>query len=110
MEPSLMPEIDLDPRADEEALVHQRRAERPREIVAQEAYCYSCPGQVEEGLARLGSPQCQDCRDERRPISPGRFLALCHDFVDGIDMAAIVRQRRNAGTVEAMLDGMSWAA
>ena len=26
-----------------------------------------------------------------------------HDFVDGIDMAAIVRQRRNAGTVDAML-------
>ncbi len=32
------------------------------------------------------------------------------DVVDGIDMAAIARQRRNAGTPEAELDGMSWAA
>jgi len=32
MEPTLTPEIDLDPRADEEALVHEWRAERLREL------------------------------------------------------------------------------
>jgi hypothetical protein len=32
MEPTLMPEIDLDPHADEQALVHEWRAERLREL------------------------------------------------------------------------------
>jgi hypothetical protein len=72
--------------------------------------CYSCPGQIEEGLADLGSPQCQDCRDERRPINPERFLAVSGGVVDGIDMVAIARQRRNARTPGAELDDMSWAA
>jgi hypothetical protein len=63
-------------------------------------------GRVEEGLAHLGSPHCQDCRDERRAISSERFLALSPRVVDGIDMVAIARQRRNVGE----LDGMRWAA
>jgi hypothetical protein len=32
MEPTLSPEIDLDPRADEEALVHEWRAEKLRDL------------------------------------------------------------------------------
>jgi hypothetical protein len=72
--------------------------------------CYSCPGLVEEGLARLGSPQCQDCRDEHRPISPERFLALSSRVVDGIDMAAIAERLRYVRGREAERDDMSWAA
>jgi hypothetical protein len=75
-----------------------------------EARCYSCPAQIEEGLANLGSPQCQDCRDQRRPINPERFLAVSGGVVDGIDIVAIARQRRNARTPGAELDDTSWAA
>lgn len=53
--------------------------------------CYSCPGEIETILVRLGSPQCQDCRDAERPIKPERFLAHVRR-VDGIDMAAIAEQ------------------
>jgi hypothetical protein len=77
---------------------------------AQRPGCYSCPRQIEEGLTRLGSLQCHDCRDERRPISPERFLALSRRVVDGIDMTAIAEQRLNVGTRGAELDGMRWAA
>jgi hypothetical protein len=82
----------------------------PLEIASQQAVCYSCSAQIEEALAHLGSPQCQDCRDERRPISPESFLALSRGVVDGIDMAAIAAQRRNACNPGAELDDMSWAA
>jgi len=80
------------------------------EIAAQQAACYSWPGQLEEALADLGSPQCQDCRDARRPISSERFLALSPRVVDGIDVAAIAEQHRDVGAPGAELDGMSWAA
>jgi hypothetical protein len=79
------------------------------ELAAQPPGCYSCLGQIEEGLYRLGSPQCQDCRDERLPLNPEHFLALGPAVVDGIDMAAILRRRRNLGA-EAGLDGMKRAA
>jgi hypothetical protein len=44
--------------------------------------CYSCVRQVEAALARLGFPQCQRCRDERRLIS-GRHV------MDRLDAATV---------------------
>jgi hypothetical protein len=82
----------------------------PPEIEPLRPGCYSCSGEIEEGPARLGSPRCQDCRDARRPIKPGRFLALSRGVVDGIDMAAIAAQLRNVGNPAAELDGMRRAA
>ena len=72
--------------------------------------CYSCPGEIEEVLVRLGSPQCHDCRDAHLPISPERFLALSRRIVDGIDMAAIAEQLHNVGTPAAEPDRLRWAA
>jgi hypothetical protein len=82
---------------------------RDREARSTEANaCYSCPGEIETMRVRLGSPQCQDCRDADQPIKPERFLARSRRFVDGIDMAAIAEQLVRPSAAE--LDGLRRAA
>jgi hypothetical protein len=72
--------------------------------------CYSCAGEIEAILIRLGSLQCHDCRASDQPISSERFLALGRRVVDGIDMAAVAEQLYDVGTSALQLDRVKRAA